>query len=91
LMQEWSMGPTSVPGSLTRRELVQRYAERTGRDASNIVFYYCFGLFKIAVIIQQIYARYVRGHTRDERFAQMNRMVSALAAAANRVVQTQTL
>jgi aminoglycoside phosphotransferase (APT) family kinase protein len=91
MMQEWSMGPTSVPGSLTRRELVERYAELTSRNVSNIVFYHCFGLFKIAVIIQQIYARYVRGHTRDERFAQMNRMVSALAAAANRVVQTQTL
>jgi aminoglycoside phosphotransferase (APT) family kinase protein len=66
------MGPTNVPGSLTRRELVDRYAQITGWNVSNLVFYYCFGLFKTAVIIQQIYARYVRGHTKDARFAHMN-------------------
>ena len=38
------------------RELLDRYASRTGRIMPNAVFYYCFGLFKIAVIIQQIYA-----------------------------------
>jgi aminoglycoside phosphotransferase (APT) family kinase protein len=85
-LQRAAFGPTALPGSLTRRELVQRYEERTGRAASNALFYYCFGLFKIAVIIQQIYARYVRGHTRDVRFAQLNEVVAVLSRQADRVL-----
>jgi aminoglycoside phosphotransferase (APT) family kinase protein len=83
-----AVGPTALPGSLTRQELVGRYAEKTGRDLSSMLFYYCFGVYKIAVIIQQIYARYVRGHTRDERFARLNERVAALAAAGLRAVET---
>jgi aminoglycoside phosphotransferase (APT) family kinase protein len=86
--QAAAMGPTNVPGSLTRRELVQRYAETTGRDVSNMLFYYCFGLFKIAVIVQQIYARYVRGHTRDARFARLNDLVMAMCRQADRALET---
>ena len=71
-LQSQATGPTALPGSLTRRELVVRYAERTGRDLTGVLFYYAFGLYKIAVIVQQIYARYVRGHTRDARFARLN-------------------
>jgi aminoglycoside phosphotransferase (APT) family kinase protein len=82
------VGPTAVPGSLTRQELVARYAEKTGRDVSGILFYYCFGVYKIAVIIQQIYARYVRGHTQDPRFARLNERVAALAQAGLRALET---
>ena len=78
------MGPTALPGSLTRRELVDRYAAQTGRDVSDILFYYAFGLFKIAVIVQQIHARYVRGHTKDARFANLNQVVATLAVQAGR-------
>lgn len=81
-MQAGAFGPTAISGSLTRQELVARYADRTGRDVSGMLFYYCFGLYKIAVIIQQIYARYVRGHTRDERFARLNERVAALGRQA---------
>ncbi len=77
-----AFGPTALPGSLSRRELADRYAERSGRDVSDVLFYYCFGVYKIAVIVQQIYARYVRGHTQDERFAHLNERVSALSQAA---------
>ena len=83
-----TVGPTAAPGSLTRRELVSRYAERTGRDVSGILFYYCFGVYKIAVIIQQIYARYARGHTRDARFARLNERVGALCRAALLAAET---
>src|SRR5438045_4293329 len=86
-----AFGPTALPGSLTRRELVARYAERIGRDVSGILFYYCFGLYKIAVIVQQIYARYVRGHTRDERFARLNERVAALSRMALRATETGQL
>jgi aminoglycoside phosphotransferase (APT) family kinase protein len=81
-MHATAAGPTAVPGSLTRRELAARYSERTGRDVSGVLFYYCFGLYKIAVIVQQIYARYVRGHTRDERFARLNDWVATLGRQA---------
>jgi aminoglycoside phosphotransferase (APT) family kinase protein len=64
-------GPTTLPGNLRRSEVVERYAARSGRDVSNILFYYVYGLFKIAVIAQQIYYRYQQGLTHDERFARM--------------------
>jgi aminoglycoside phosphotransferase (APT) family kinase protein len=47
-------------------------------------FYYVYGLFKVAVIAQQIYLRYLRGETRDPRFAALGAMVQALARAARR-------
>jgi aminoglycoside phosphotransferase (APT) family kinase protein len=90
-LRQCAFGPTAAPGSLTRREFAARYAERTGRDVSGLLFYYCFGLFKTAVIVQQIYARYVRGHTRDARFARMNERVAALSEAAVAAVETGQL
>jgi aminoglycoside phosphotransferase (APT) family kinase protein len=86
-----AMGPTDLPGSLTRRELVDRYAERTGRNVADVLFYYVFGLYKIAVIVQQIYARYVRGYTRDPRFARLDGLVAVLAEQADRAVGTGRL
>ena len=61
-LHQFIVGPTTQPGSLSRRELVERYGQTTGRDISNMLFCYVCGLFKVAVIAQQIYARYVRGH-----------------------------
>ena len=87
-LQEQAFGPTLLPGSLTRRELAERYAARVGRGLPDLLSYYCFGLFKLAVIIQQIYARYVRGHTRDERFARMNERVAVTAQEAVRALDT---
>ena len=77
-----AVGPTALPGSLTRQEMIARYADKTRRDVSGMLFFYCFGVYKIAVIIQQIYARYVRGHTRDERFARLNEWVATLGRQA---------
>ncbi len=87
-LRRQAMGPTALPGSLTRRELADRYAARTGRDVAGVVFYYAYGLFKVAVIVQQIYARYVRGHTADGRFARLNGLVAVLAEQADRAVDT---
>jgi aminoglycoside phosphotransferase (APT) family kinase protein len=87
-LQRASFGPTALPGSLSRRELAERYAEQSGRDVSGILFYYAFGLFKIAVIVEQIYARYVRGHTRDPRFAHLNDVVAVLAEQADEAIAT---
>ena len=60
--------PTDVPGFYSRAELVARYAAKTGRDCSRSAWYHAFSVFRYAVISQQIYARYHRGQTRDERF-----------------------
>lgn len=62
-------GLTAWPGNLNRRQLVERYEAVSGRAIRDPLFYYLYGLFKIAVIIQQIYARYRQGHTHDPRFA----------------------
>jgi len=79
---------TSQPGSLRRREVAERYGQATGRDLSHLPFYYAFGLFKVAVIAQQIYARFVQGHTKDPRFARLDAAVAACAGAAARVAET---
>jgi aminoglycoside phosphotransferase (APT) family kinase protein len=73
---------THRPGYYTRHEILDRYAARSGRDVSNIVFYETFALFKIAVVIQQIYYRYTRGQTHDERFANFGERVAYLARHA---------
>ena len=82
MLKFFVVGPTADPGSLTRRELVDLYASRSGRDVSGMLFYYCYGLFKTAVILQQIYARYVRGHTKDARFGALNVIVAMMSQAA---------
>ncbi len=90
-LRKTAFGPTAVPGSLTRRKLVARYEEQTGRPVPEPLFYYCFGLFKIAVIVQQIYARYVRGHTRDPRFARLGDLVGVLSRQAEAAIECGSL
>jgi aminoglycoside phosphotransferase (APT) family kinase protein len=75
-------GPTNRPGNLTRVEFAQRWSRATGRDASNVLFYYAFALFKLAVVAQQLYKRYVDGHTKEERYAMMIEGVRAVATSA---------
>lgn len=70
-MRELKLSPTTLAGNLSRREVAERYAEVTGSPLDDLVFYYVYGLFKIAVIVQQIYARYLRGDTQDPRFASL--------------------
>ncbi|HEY6394103.1 MAG TPA: phosphotransferase family protein [Candidatus Binataceae bacterium] len=76
---------TLRPGFLTRDELIQRYAKRTGRDMSNIAFYWAWAHWKNATVVEQIYVRYVRGQTSDPRFAMMGSHAPALAIAAAKV------
>jgi len=75
-------GITAEPGWYTRTELVDRYAEKAGRDVSGLGYYEVFGLFKLGVILQQIYFRYYRGQTRDERFSDFHQRVRGLMRAA---------
>lgn len=84
-------GPTAKPGNFTRRELVDAYAERTGRDVSDMLFYYVYGLYKVAVIGQQIYYRFDQGHTDDPRFAALIHAVRALASTAVRALERDSI
>jgi aminoglycoside phosphotransferase (APT) family kinase protein len=68
LMRALRRQPTDAPGMLTRREVVERYSERTGVHAEDWVFYEVFGLFRLATIIQQIYRRYHLRQTRNRAF-----------------------
>jgi aminoglycoside phosphotransferase (APT) family kinase protein len=90
-LHQFIVGPTTVPGSLSRRELVERYAETTGRDTSRMLFCYVCGLFKVAVIAQQIYARFARGLTQDPRFANFDKVVAALGLGAVRAIDAGRL
>lgn len=78
------LGMTALPGNLTRAELWARYLSRSGRSMRPMAFYHAFGLFKIAVIAQQIFARYRNGLTTDPRFARLGEAVGLLAAMGER-------
>jgi len=68
-----------LPGNFTREEYVTQYQKINPEiDLSNILYFYVFGLFKNAIIIQQIYARYKKGLTQDPRFANLILGVKAL-------------
>ena len=77
-----ALGATALPGNFTREALWARYLEKTGRGPVDPLFYYVFGLFKIAVIAQQIYARFQKGLTSDERFGRLGEAVRLLAMTA---------
>jgi aminoglycoside phosphotransferase (APT) family kinase protein len=78
---------TDRPGFYTRQEIIDRYAARSGRDLSGIRYYEIFAVFKIAVVIQQIYYRYVQGQTTDSRFATFDARVAYLARHAARLAE----
>ncbi len=90
-MHARAFGPTMLPGSMTRRELLLRYSEKTGLTTDHLHFYCGYGLFKLAVIIQQIYARFVRGKTRDPRFAKLDTTVGQLAERGLQVIQDRAV
>ncbi len=82
---------TSTPGFMTRAEFVERYAEKSGRDLSEMHWYMVFGYFKLAAILQQIYARWKKGQTKDERFADFDGRVRTLILHANSLAEEGSL
>lgn len=84
---EKSFNLTWLPGNLTRQEFAARYAEKSNRDLSNILYYYIFGLFKNTVVIQQIYARWKKGFSKDERFGALLMGVHALINSASKAIE----
>jgi aminoglycoside phosphotransferase (APT) family kinase protein len=77
---------TSQPGWYTRDQFVERYATQTGRDLSHIGYYEVLGIFKLAVILQQIYYRFRRGQTQDARFQNFGERVRGLVELANSLI-----
>ena len=76
-----------TPGFMTRKEFIDYYAQRSGRDLSDMHWYLVFGYFKLAVILQQIYARWHNGQTKDERFANFNERVKNVIVHAHDLAQ----
>lgn len=79
--------PTAMAGNPKRSEIVELYAQKSGKAVDHLVFYYAYGLFKIAVIIQQIYYRYHKGYTTDPRFAQLNHATRLFCMMAWQAIQ----
>lgn len=82
---------TQMPGAVSRNEFADVYGARSGRDVSNIHFYYVFAIIKLAVVLQQIYYRYHQGLTQDERFAPLIGMVHLLAERAANLIDADSL
>ncbi|MGB7924984.1 MAG: phosphotransferase family protein [Pyrinomonadaceae bacterium] len=89
--RQYGFGLTTLPGNLSRSDLLERYARESARDISNPVFYYAYGLLKTAVIVQQIYYRYRQGFTKDERFANLNHLVRACGLMAERAIELRRI
>jgi len=85
-LQAARMGLTNLPGNLDRTQLVHQYTLHSGREVKEIVFYYVYGLFKVAVILQQLYARYKKGVASDARFALLPQLIQATGITASRAI-----
>ena len=79
---------TVTPGFMIRKEIIDRYSEESGRELSEMHWYVVFGYFKLAGILQQIYARYKNGQTTDERFATFGERVRTLILHAENLSRT---
>ena len=83
--------PSQAPGMMTRQEILDFYAEKTGADVSGFQFYYVYGIWRLAVIIQQIYARFYRGQNDNPRFKPYGQMAAALGNLARYKIKSGTL
>tara|TARA_B100000941_G_scaffold131480_1_gene92848 strand:- start:1115 stop:2188 length:1074 start_codon:yes stop_codon:yes gene_type:complete len=75
----------------TRNKILQLYSDKFGKSIKNIVFYFVFGLFKIAVIVQQIFFRYKNGFTKDPRFKNLDQVVKAYLFLAIKSIEKQKI
>ena len=75
---------TTIPGSLTRHQVLARY----GVSPDQMLFYYCFALWKNSTVGQQIYYRFHHGLTKDPRFAAIGQLVPVLAKLARQVAES---
>ncbi|HLJ86690.1 MAG TPA: phosphotransferase family protein [Candidatus Angelobacter sp.] len=78
---------TGEPGWYTREQFVRRYADKTGRDLTHLGYHEVMGVFKLAVILQQIYFRFHRGQTQDQRFKGFGERVRWLSGLAGKLME----
>ena len=90
-MKQLNLTPSHLPGNLSREEVVHLYSLKSGHVVGPIIFYYVYGLFKIAVIVQQIYFRYKKGFTQDPRFEKLIDGVKLLGEIANQAISKKRL
>ena len=90
-MQLMRQQPSAAPGMLTRQEIVEYYAQQADIDIPNFDFYYSYGLFRLAGIVQQIYYRFYHGQTKDKRFANFVQLNALLEHVALNVIKKSTL
>lgn len=83
--------PRVLMENISRTELVEMYEEKSGKKVSDMLFYYVFGTFKLAVIAQQIYFRYVKGFTKDQRFATFNHFIDSLGKIALHAIKSDRI
>ncbi|WEN13428.1 phosphotransferase family protein [Rhodanobacter sp. AS-Z3] len=89
--QSFRRQPTHVAGMLTRREVIDYYGEHSGLHVENFDFYEAFGLFRLMVIIQQIYRRYVLGQTSNPQFAGFGQAARYMAGRCRRIIAGSSL
>lgn len=81
-MQMTAMMPVGDKRFITRDDIIQRYAEKSGRDVTHVNFYHVLGMYRLVVICAQIFIRYKRGQTQDQRFEAFGTMIPLLAQGA---------
>jgi aminoglycoside phosphotransferase (APT) family kinase protein len=91
LFQALRRQPSHVPGMLTRREVVAYYGERSGWSVASFDFYEVFGLFRLMVILQQIYRRFVLAQTTNPRFADFGQAAAYLGRRCRNLIDGSTL
>ncbi len=79
--------PSDAPGMFTRREVVQYYAQQTGQKITDFTFFYAYGIFRLAVIAQQIYYRYYHKQTSNPAFAMYGPGAQALGHYARHIIR----
>jgi len=90
-MREINLNITSEKNNPKRGEILEMYSKKFGDDIEHIVFYFVFGLFKIAVIVQQIFFRYKKGLTNDIRFKNLNIVVQSYARMAKESIENEKI
>lgn len=83
--------PTNAPGMMSRQEVIEYYGSKTGWQVDNFDFYLIYGLFRLAVIVQQIYFRYFNGDTKNKAFANFGFISRMLEKRCLRLIDASRL
>jgi len=91
LLRIMRLQPTHLKGMMTRHEVVDYYCRKTGIEIETFDFYRIYGLFRLVVIMQQIYYRYYHHQTRNKRFGRFIYLIKYLEGYLNRLISGSSL